>query len=99
MSPRPPGFLTMLRTLLRDSAREGAAALRGDPEMPAEEIVRRHAICRSNACGQYLDLHDQCAECGCRVAVKVAWRTAACPLGHWQALTPIVVPPQDPPAT
>ncbi|MDD5198704.1 MAG: hypothetical protein PHC88_02795 [Terrimicrobiaceae bacterium] len=89
MPHRPPGFLTMLRRFLRASARESAAALRGDPGMPRDEIARRHALCRSDACGQYLALDDRCAECGCSVAKKVAWRTAECPLGHWKALTPI----------
>ena len=94
MTPRPPGFLQMLRTYLRAAAEERAAIRRGDPEMPPEEITRRHDLCRANACGHYLAPHDQCAACGCSVARKVAWRTAECPLGHWAALSPIVVPPR-----
>lgn len=84
----------MLRSYLRSAALERAAIRRGDPEMPAAEIDRRHAICRANVCGQYLAGSDQCAACGCGVAKKVAWRTAACPLGHWAALTPVVIPPR-----
>jgi len=87
MPSRPPGLLQMLRNFLGASARETAAALRGDPEMPAEEIVRRRAICHSNACGQY-DAAGQCFACGCNVEKKIAWRTASCPEGHWPALVP-----------
>ena len=78
----------MMRDYLRSAARERAAIRRGDPEMPAEEIARRHAICRANDCGQYLADVDRCAECGCAVAKKVAWRTASCPLERWAALAP-----------
>ncbi len=88
MEPRPPGFFQMVRTFLRASTRESAAILRGDPEMPAEEIARRYAICRSNICGQYMPLDDRCAACGCNVPKKIAWRTAACPDGYWPALPP-----------
>jgi len=86
MTARPPGFLKMLRTFLGASARESAATLRGDPEMPPAEIARRRAICESNACGQYMGHEDRCAACGCNVAKKIAWRTASCPDGHWPAI-------------
>jgi hypothetical protein len=86
MTARPPGFLQMMRSFFRGSARETAAVLRGDPEMPGEEIVRRRAICRSNACGNYDPSADRCFACGCNVEKKIAWRTASCPDGHWLAL-------------
>lgn len=89
MAAVPPGFLRRVRTFLGASAQESAAILRGDPEMPAEEIARRGAFCRSNACGQYLGHDDRCAACGCHVAKKIGWRTAACPDGHWPALGPV----------
>ncbi len=78
----------MLREYLRAAARERAAIHRGDPGMPAAEISRRHAICRSDACGRYLAATERCGECGCSVPKKIAWRTASCPLGRWPALTP-----------
>lgn len=82
-----------MREYLRAAARERAAIHRGDPGMPREEITRRHAVCRSNECGRYLPDVDRCAECGCSVAKKVAWRTASCPLGRWPALSPVTEPP------
>jgi hypothetical protein len=88
MPSRPPGFLQMLQGFLRGLAREKAAAWRGDPEMPAAEIVRRRALCHSNTCGQYAALDDRCFACGCNVEKKIAWRTASCPDGHWLALAP-----------
>jgi hypothetical protein len=92
MAAEPPGFLKMVRTFLGASARESAAALRGDPEMPPAEVMRRRAICESNACGQYMPLDDRCMACGCNVAKKIAWRTAECPDGYWKAITPVVPP-------
>jgi len=94
MAAEPPGFLKMVRTFLGASVREGAAALRGDPEMLPAEITRRRAICESNACGQYTAPGDRCLACGCNVAKKIAWRTAECPDGYWKALTPVVPPPR-----
>jgi hypothetical protein len=88
MSARPPGFLQMLQGFLRGLAREKAARWRGDPEMPADEVVRRRAICHSNACGQYAAHDDRCFACGCNVEKKIAWRTASCPDGHWPAVGP-----------
>lgn len=77
----------MVRGFFRASARESAAALRGDPEMPAAEIARRRSICVSNVCGNYMEHEDRCAACGCNVAKKIAWRTAECPDGYWQAIS------------
>ncbi len=68
---------------------------RGDPEMPRAEIERRGAICRGNACGQYIAANDLCLACGCNVTKKIAWRTASCPDGHWPALVATLPPPQD----
>jgi hypothetical protein len=85
----------MLGSFLHASAQESLAALRGDPEMPPEEVVRRRAICRSNACGEYLDYDDRCAQCGCNVEKKIAWRTASCPLARWDALTPVIIPKRE----
>ncbi|MGH8048414.1 MAG: hypothetical protein ACREKL_14320 [Chthoniobacterales bacterium] len=88
MSANPPGFLKKVRAFFGASAREGASVLRGDPEMPASEIARRRAICGSNICGRYEAHDDRCIACGCNVAKKIAWRTASCPEGHWQAVAP-----------
>lgn len=93
MPPRPPSLLEMVRNFLGASAREGAAVLRGDPEMPAAEIARRRAIC--HACGRYVAASDLCLACGCGVTKKTGWRTASCPEGHWSALEPVVVPPRS----
>ncbi len=96
---RPPGILQRIGRYLLAALRERAAEHRGDPQMDPAEIARRHAICRTNACGQYLAAADQCAACGCHVGKKVAWRTASCPRGHWAAVTPVVIPPRPgPPA-
>jgi hypothetical protein len=55
----------------------------------SREIEARLAICR--ACDQFLD--EVCQKCGCPVSRerrfrnKLAWRTEACPLGKWPALS------------
>ncbi len=96
MTPRPPGFFKMMRGFLGASTRESIAILRGDPEMPPAEIERRHSICRSNVCGQYMPFDDRCAACGCNVPKKIAWRTASCPDGHWPALAAASANSEDP---
>jgi len=54
-----------------------------------KEIQARLAICEQ--CDQYTG--TACAKCGCRVNLekrflnKLAWRSEACPLGKWPALS------------
>jgi hypothetical protein len=92
MSEHPSGFFQMVRSFLRASARESAAVLRGDPEMPPDQIAVRRTICESNRCGMYMEHEDRCAACGCNVAKKIAWRTAECPDGYWKAIGPPSTP-------
>jgi|GEM_PF-2194063 len=53
------------------------------------EVQDRLAICQT--CDQYTG--TACAQCGCRVNLekrfrnKLAWRSEACPLGKWPALS------------
>lgn len=64
---------------LADHARDGLA------KCDQQEIAHRLAICEK--CPSFVASH--CQECGCRCSSrqvffnKLAWRSEACPLGHW----------------
>ena len=46
--------------------------------------ARRHAICRENRCGKYVDkAGGWCADCGCWMKAKVWLHSERCRLGFW----------------
>ena len=60
----------------------------GMPMREQVEVERIEAICRSNACGQYVD--GRCEKCGCCVNKswvvvrnKIKMATESCPVGRW----------------
>jgi Family of unknown function (DUF6171) len=82
-----PSLATMTAGLVRTAARVARDGLRGDQMMVSdEESLGRKAICQ--ACEFFERGTRRCGKCGCFVSLKVQFKAASCPMGHWAPSAP-----------
>ena len=70
-------------TLVKNFSREALKFVsKGAPIVSKEVFEERLKIC--NECEHLLG--NKCMKCGCTMAVKCKWGTAACPINKWGAV-------------
>ena len=80
--PATPGLLKRAGSLARAIGSETKAIVQRQPNLTAQQVVARLAICAS--CDQ-LRSNRACAKCGCYVDAKARFRSQDCPLRKWPA--------------
>jgi glycosyltransferase involved in cell wall biosynthesis len=82
--PRPEPELPPLASRAANYARAQVRhTLDGRAKADDATVAARLAIC--GGCDRLRASDRRCAECGCPVEAKAAWRSEACPLGKWGA--------------
>lgn len=69
-----------VRDFARATFAEARAAARGEEPVTGAEVARRLRVCGSCP---HLSEMGVCGACGCIMAIKARYRTAACPQGRW----------------
>jgi len=80
--PAPPGLLKRAGSLAKAIGSETKAIVQGQPNLTAQQVAARLAVCAS--CDQ-LRSNRACAKCGCFVDAKARFRSQTCPLRKWPA--------------
>jgi hypothetical protein len=80
--PAPPGLLKRAGSLAKAIGSETKAIVQGQPNLTAQQVAARLAVCTS--CDQ-LRSNRACAKCGCFVDAKARFRSQDCPLRKWPA--------------
>jgi hypothetical protein len=78
--PAPPSLLKRAGSLAKAIGAETKAIARKQPNLTAQQVATRLAICGS--CDQ-LRPNRTCARCGCFVDAKARFRSQDCPLRKW----------------
>jgi len=81
-----PPIGTQLANFAGAIVAEGKAIAAGKEPVTEEEKIRRLSICLSpcpSLLGKTDDTNRRCAECGCYINHKIAWRSQKCPIGKW----------------
>ncbi len=79
--PSLPSVGVMAANVARSAVAELKARISGQPEVPADEIARRLAICQ--ACANFIPGQNRCSLCGCYAALKARMRSQHCPESQW----------------
>jgi hypothetical protein len=80
--PATLGLLKRAGSLAKAIGSETKAMIQGHPNLTAQQVAARLAVCAS--CDQ-LRSNRTCAKCGCFVDAKARFRSQACPLRKWPA--------------
>jgi hypothetical protein len=80
--PAAPGLLKRVGSLAKAIGSETKAVVQGQPNLTAQQVAARLAVCES--CNQ-LRSNRTCGMCGCFVDGKARFRSQACPLHKWPA--------------
>jgi hypothetical protein len=80
--PAAPGLLKRAGSLAKAIGSETKAIVQGQPNLTAQQVAARLAVCAS--CDQ-LRSNRACAKCGCFVDAKARFRSQTCPLRKWPA--------------
>jgi hypothetical protein len=89
----PPGLPPLHRQalgLVKAAVAEGRAMANGVAAVTPEQKQERLSICAQCEfllCGNGDGTGDRCGQCGCYLNAKANWRSQACPIGKWLALT------------
>jgi hypothetical protein len=78
-----PGLLKRASSLAKAIGSETKAVVQGQPNLTADQLAARLAVCGS--CDQ-LRSNRTCIKCGCFVDAKARFRSQSCPLRKWPAL-------------
>jgi hypothetical protein len=81
--PAAPGLLKRASSLAKAIGSETKAVVQGQPNLTADQLAARLAVCGS--CDQ-LRSNRTCAKCGCFVDAKARFRSQTCPLRKWPAM-------------